>query len=292
MDCMRDTRNAPCCWIRGWAALVLVAGFAHASCALAQTYRCTDLNGQTAFSDLPCATSPGAAGNAGIGKDGVKQEVLRQPTPSAGNTSPEAISAMCAKSEGSRPAEELIKSLPEMQRQTVIATLRGVIAGMARDPRAQEDLKRVTLRIAAAGNVIICVPRQRAQPPGAPPVTAYTAHRIEPNGRMETLQAGAPPLVYNDANEPMTVAARCSSLVVSCVRSKTSERSIDQCFEIAPLCPSGRLDPALSCCPQACKDAYSRERARGTDAETAVIKVIFGDDAGAASCVPGMPRRG
>ena len=178
-----------------------------------------------------------------------------------------------------------------MQQQTVIATLRGVIAGMARDPGAQENLKYVTLRIDTAGNAIICVPRQRGQPPGAPPVTAYTAHRIEPNGRMETLQPGAQPLVYNDANEPVTVAARCSSLVVSCVRSKASGRSIDQCFEKAPLCPSGRLDPALSCCPQACKDAYSRERARGTDAETAVIKVIFGDDAGAAFCVPGMPKR-
>jgi hypothetical protein len=79
----------------------------------------------------------------------------------------------------------------------------------------------VTLHIDATRNAIICVPRQRAQRPGAPPITTYTAHRIEPNGRMETLQPGAQPLVYNDANEPVTVAARCSSLVVSCVRSKT-----------------------------------------------------------------------
>ncbi len=283
---MRDTRNVPCCWIWGWVALVVVAGFAHAPCALAQIYKCTDTSGQTAFSDIPCAV-----GSAGIGKAGVKQEVLRQPTPSADNTSPEAISAMCAESEGSRPTDELIKSLPEMQRQAVIAALRGVIAGMARDPRAQENLKCVTLRIDAAGNAIICVPRQCAQPPGAPPVTAYTAHRVEPNGRMETLQPGEQPLVYNDANEPVTLAARCSSLVVSCVRSSASGSSIDQCFEKAPLCPSGRLDPALSCCPQACKDAYGRERARGTDAETAVVKVLFGDDAGAASCVPDMPTR-
>lgn len=243
--------------IRGRAALlVVVAGLAHASCALAQ-------------------------------------EVLRQPTQSAGNTSPEAISAMCAKSEGSKPTDEIIKSLPEMQRRTVTSTLRGIIAGLARDPKGQERLNRVTLRIDAARNVIICVPRQHAQPPGAPTATAYTAHRIEPNGRMETLQPGAPPLVYNDANEPLTVAARCSSLVASCVRSKEkSERSIDQCFEIAPLCPSGRLDPALSCCPQACKDAYARERTRGTEAVTALTKVIFGDDTGTASCVPGMPKKG
>ena len=109
---------------------------------------------------------------------------------------------------------------------------------------------------------------------------------------METLQPGAPPLVYNDANEPMTVAARCSGLVVSCVRSKPAGSPIDECFEKAPVCPAGRLDPALSCCPQACKDAYSRERSRGTDATTATVKVIFGDEAGAVSCVPGMPPKG
>jgi len=283
---MRDTRNASCSWIQGWVALVVVAEFALAPCALAEIYKCTDANGQIAFSDIPCAM-----GSAGIGKKGVKQEVLHQPTASAENTSPEAISAMCAESEGSQPTDELIESLPQMQRKAVIAALRGIIAGMARDPGAQEKLKCVTLRIDATGNAIICVPRQRAQPSGAPPVTAYTAHQIEPNGRMETLQPGAQPLVYNDANEPLTVAARCSSLVVSCVRSTASGSSIDQCFKKAPLCPSGRLDPALSCCPQACKDAYSRERALGTDAETAVVKVIFGDDAGAASCVPGMPSR-
>ena len=61
MDCMKDTRNAPCCWIRGWVALVVVAGFAHASCALAQIYKCTDPNGRMAFSDIPCATPAGAS---------------------------------------------------------------------------------------------------------------------------------------------------------------------------------------------------------------------------------------
>ena len=288
---MRDTQNAPGSRIRGWGALLVVAGFAHASCALAQIYKCTDADGRTAFSDKPCATAPGAAGSAATGKVGVKQEVLRQPKPAAANTSADATSAMCAKYEGSKATDSMIQALPEMQRKTVIAALRGVIAGMARDAGAQENLKRVTLHIDATRNAIICVPRQRAQPPGAPPITTYTAHRIEPNGRMETLQPGAQPLVYNDANEPMTVAARCSSLVVSCVRSKTAGRSIDECFEKAPVCPGGRLDPALSCCPRACKDAYNRERSRGTDAETATVKVIFGDDAGAASCVPGMPKR-
>jgi len=288
---MRNTQNAPGSRIRGWGALLVVAGFAHASCALAQIYKCTDADGRTAFSDKPCATAPGAAGSAATGKAGVKQEVLRQPKPVAANTSADATSAMCAKYEGSKATDSMIQALPEMQRKTVIAALRGVIAGMARDAGAQENLKRVTLHIDATRNAIICVPRQRAQPPGAPPITTYTAHRIEPNGRMETLQPGAQPLVYNDANEPMTVAARCSSLVVSCVRSKTAGRSIDECFEKAPVCPGGRLDPALSCCPRACKDAYNRERSRGTDAETATIKVLFGEDAGAASCVPGMPKR-
>lgn len=288
---MRDTENARGRRARRWGALLMVAAFAHASCALAQIYKCTAAGGGTSFSDKPCATPPGTAGSAATGKAGVKQEVLHQPKPAAA-TSVDATSAMCAKYEGSKATDSMVQSLPEMQRKTVIAALRGVIAGMARDPGAQEYLKRVTLHIDATGNAIICVPQQRAQPPGAPPITTYTAHRIEPNGRMEIQQPGAQPLVYNDANEPMTVVSRCSSLVVSCVRSNTPGSSIDECFEKAPVCPSGRLDPALSCCPQACKDAYSRERSRGTDAEKAVVKAIFGDDAGAASCVPGMPKRG
>jgi hypothetical protein len=280
MNRMRDTQNGLGSWLRGCGALLAVAGLAHASCALAQIYKCTDADGRMLFSDQPCATTPG-----------VKQEVLRQPKPAAANTSDDETSAMCAQYEGSKATDSMIQSLPAMQREAVIAALRGVISGMARDPRAQESLRRVTLHIDASRNATICIPQQRVQPPGAPPITTYTALRIEPNGRMETLQPGAEPLVYNDANEPTTVAARCSKLVVSCVRSKTPGRSIDECFEKAPVCAGGHLDPALSCCPQACKDAYNRERLHGTDAETATVKVIFGDDAGAASCVPGMPKR-
>ena len=291
MNRAKDRRNAPRIRIPGWVALLAVAGFAHATCALAQIYKCTDADGRTTFSDKPCATPPSSAG-AGAGKDGVKQEVLRQPKPSA-PTSADAISAMCTKSEGSKPTDELIKSLPERQRETVIGTLRGVIAAVARDSGGQETLRRVTLSIDASRNAIICVPWKRAQRPGAPPAFTYTAHRIEPNGRMESLQAGEQPLVSNDANEPATAASRCSSLVMSCVRSQAkTPASIDPCFEKAPVCPGGRLDPAANCCPQACKDAYRRERATGADPESALIKVLFGDDAGSASCIPGMPRRG
>jgi len=291
---MKNLHNAPDIRIRGWIVVLAVAGFVQASCTLAQIYKCTDADGRTAYSDKPCATPPpGAAASAGAGKDGVKQEVLRQPKSSAGSTSADAISVMCAKSEGSKPTDELIKSLPDKQRETVIAALRGVTASMARDPGAQGTLKRVTLTIDASRTAVICVPIRRAQPSGAPPAFTYTAHRIEPNGRMETLQPGTQPIVTNDANESTTMAARCASLVTSCVRSKPRPGySIDECFDKAPVCPAGSLDPTATCCPQVCKDVYRRERARGTDAETATIKVIFGDDAGAASCIPGMPRRG
>jgi len=280
---MGNTQNTPGVCFRGWVALLVVAGFSHASWALAQIYKCTDADGRSAYSDKPCA-APGAAGSPAIGKDGVKQEAPRQPKPAVANTTADAISAMCAKYEGSKATDSLIQSLPEMQRKTVISALRGVIAGGA---------QRLSLHIDASRNAIICVPRPRAQSPGTPPAaTTFVAHRIEPNGRMETLQPGEQPLVYNDANDPQTVAARCASMITSCVRSKGSGNSLDECFEKQPVCPAGRLDPALSCCPQVCKDAYRRERSRGTDAETATIKVIFGDDAGAASCVPGMPKRG
>jgi hypothetical protein len=106
-----------------------------------------------------------------------------------------------------------------------------------------------------------------------------------------TLQPSAAPWVDNDANEPVTMASRCSSLVMSCLRSQPkTPASTDPCFEKAPACPGGRLDPAANCCPQACKDAYRRDRAAGTDPESALMKVLFGE-AGAVSCIPGMPRR-
>lgn len=296
MNRAEDRRNAPRIRSRGWLALLAVAALAHAPCALAQIYKCTDAGGRTSFSDKPCATPPsGARASTGAGKDGVKQEVLRQPKSTAGNASADAISALCAKNEGSKATDEMIRSLPETQREMVISVLRGLVAGMARDPGAQETLRRGTLTIDASGTAVICVPRRRAQQPGTPgpATTTYTAFKVEPNGRMVTLQPSQPPLVTNDANEPVTMASRCSGLVISCVRSKPSPgHSIDECFEQAPACPAGRLDPTAACCPQVCKDAYRRERTKETDAVTALTRVIHGDDSGAQSCVPGMPRRG
>jgi len=292
---MRDLRSASGVRNRGWVALLALAASATVSCAFAQgtIYKCTDADGRTAFSDKPCAISqPGAAGAAAVGKDGVKQEVLRQPTASAGRTSADSIAAMCAQSEGSKPTDEVIQSLPEDQRRMVTQVLRGIFGGGGRDPSQQANLRRVSLRIDASRTAIICIPQQRTQPSGGR-IETYSAFLVEPNGRMVTLQPAAEPLVYNDANEPTTMAARCSSLVTSCVRSKppAAASSLDACFANTPVCPGRSLDPAVKCCPQVCKDAYRSERAKGTDAETATIKVLFGDDAGAASCVPGMPKR-
>ena len=275
--------------VRGRVALVVIAGLAHASCALAQMYKCTDASGRTAFSDIPCA-----AGSAGTGKDSVRQEVVRQPKPSADHPSADSIAAMCAKPEGSKPADEVINSLPGAQREAVVAVLRGLVAGagVARDRAQQANLQRVTLRVDASRTAIVCMPQQLVQPSGGR-IDTYTAFRVEPNGRVVGLQPSAEPRVYNDANEPATAASRCSSLVHLCVRSQPkTPASIDPCFEKTPVCPGGRLDPAANCCPQACKDAYRRERAAGTDPISAVTKVLFGDEAGAVSCIPGMPRRG
>lgn len=285
LDSARGTRT------RRWGILLALAGSLLASGAFAQIYKCTEADGRTAYSDKPCATAPGASGSPAGSKGGVKQESVRVPNAPAGNAGGDANAALCARQEGSKPSDAVIQSLPEPQRNAVTAALRGVVAGLARDPGAQEALKRMTLHVDASRTAIICVPRPRAQSPGAASASAYVVHRIEANGRVVTLQPGAEPLVYNDANEPQTVAARCASLITSCVRSRTSGLSLDECFEKQPVCPAGRLDPAASCCPQACKDAYRRERSAGTEPQTATIKVIFGDDAGAQSCVPGMPKR-
>lgn len=195
---------------------------------------------------------------------------------------PDAASAMCAKQQEAKPTDALIQALPAAQRQAVAAALRGLMTGLARDPAGRERANRVTLQVDASRNAILCVPRPQAG--------TYVAHRIEPNGRMEILQAGEPPLVFNDANEPQTVMARCSGLVTSCVRSGKPGPSLDDCVAKQPACPAGRVDPALECCPQACKDAYRRERAGGGEPMDAFLKVLFGNGTGAASCVPGMRR--
>ena len=233
------------------------------------------------------APLPGAAAGAADERNDSRQAV-RQPAATAGA---DANAAMCTQHQGSPVTDAMIQSLPAKQREAVTAALRGVFTGLARDSGTRGALQRVTLHVDGARNAVICVPLPRAPSPGTTPATAYVVHRIEPSGRMETLQPGAPPLVYNDANEPHTVAARCAGLITACVRASRSN-TLDACFAQQPACPAGRLDPAASCCPQACKDAYRRERARGTEAETATIRVIFGDDAGAASCIPGMPARG
>ena len=43
---MKDLHNAPDIRIRGWIVVLAVAGFAQASCALAQIYKCTDADGK------------------------------------------------------------------------------------------------------------------------------------------------------------------------------------------------------------------------------------------------------
>ena len=195
---------------------------------------------------------------------------------------PDEASALCLQQEGAKPSDALLQSLPEAQRQAVAAALRGLMMGLARDPAGRELANRVTLKVDASRNAILCLPRPQAG--------TYVAHRIEPNGRMEILQAGEAPLVFNDANEPQTVVTRCSELVTSCVRSARPGPSLDECVAKQPPCPAGRLDPALACCPQACKDAFRRERAAGGEPVSAFLKVLFGNGEGAASCVPGFRR--
>jgi len=285
---MHGSRRAFARRLRAWIACLLLAGWMCAPSALAQIYKCTEADGRTTFSDRPCANPPGAAAS---GKGGVTQDVLRQPRPGP-TAGADTISALCAQHAGSKPSDAVIQSLPDRQREAVVGTLRGIVAGLARDRDGQESLNRVTLHMDAARNAILCTPRQLAQSPGAPRTTTFVAHRIEPNGRTGILQPGTQKLVFNDANEPTTVAERCSSMITSCVRSKPPGSALDECFEQQPSCPAGRLDPTASCCPQACKDAYRRERTKGIDAVTATMKVLFGDDAGAASCIPGMPRKG
>ena len=231
-------------------------------------YKCTTANGGLIYSDRPC-------GDAGAGGDSVvSQQSLEQP--SDGNAIPDAatLTRRCTTPRGKPMAiKDALESLPEAQR----LALMGIVKGMGLAGLKREGFDAIQSHLDARGTLLLC----RAAEDG------WVAYQVEANGRIAMLSPSGRVRVYNDANDPITLAGRCGDLVTACFQPGVAGHSMDQCFADAPVCPTGRLAADARCCPQACKDAYRQQRETGGDPLSVSLRVHYGDGDYRTSCVAG-----
>lgn len=259
------------------SVMALLPGTAAHATAL---YKCTTAAGALIYSDRPCANDESASASDRQSRPAavVEQQVLRLPEAAAsgsGLPSAQSIRRRCEAPVGtSLSLDAALRDLPERQQQAFEATLRGVaLSGISR-----EDMQASTLHLDARHTLVWCLPKVD-QP--------FAAWLVESNGRIVELHRSGKVEAHNDANDPITLANRCSDVVTTCFEPGKPGHSLDQCFASAAACPAGRLDPGASCCPQTCKDAYQRKRAAGVDPLTASSRVLYGDDQGHGSCTAG-----
>lgn len=250
---------------RRCALLALTLSLAQMVAAPASTlYKCTTAAGALIYSDRPCAAGSDEVSRT---EDVIEQKVSQLPGSGAsGPTLPSAtsIAQRCESPSGTPLSmDAALTALPKRQQEAFEATLRGVaLSGIPR-----EMMQASTLHLDARQTLVWCLPK-----PGAP----YAAYLVEANGHVLQLHRSGKVETHNDANDPITLADRCSELVSTCYQPGQSGHSIDQCFATAPTCPTGYLDPASSCCSLSSKAAYQRERAAGTDPLTASTRALFG----------------
>lgn len=259
------------------SVMALLPGSAAHAAAM---YKCTTAAGAPIYSDRPCADDGSASAADGQERPAavVEQQVLRLPDATAsgsGLPSAQSIRRRCEAPVGtSLSPDAAMHDLPERQQQAFEATLRGVaLSGLSR-----ADMQASTLHLDARQTLVWCLPKADR---------GFAAWLVESNGRIVELHRSGKVEAHNDANDPITLANRCSAVVTTCFEPGKSGHSLDQCFASAATCPAGRLDPGESCCPQSCKDTYQRERAAGVDPLTASSRVLFGDDQGHGSCTVG-----
>ena len=271
--------------IERWPSLVLLSLFLAAltmpplAAARGTTlYKCTTASGALIYSDRPCAPDVSAqpAPDGVIPTQVVGQEIVRQrdrdasasETPSAAE-----ITRRCAAPSGTPLAlmdAAALERLPVRQRESLSSTMQ--LMGLAGLKRADADAS--SLHLDAGQTLVWCLPHPQG----------LRAFLFERNGRIVAMTRSGRVKVRNDANDPITLSDRCSALVNLCFAPGQPGRSYDQCFASAAACPSGRLDPGASCCPQTCKDAYQRERAAGVDPITASTNVLYGNGDPGSTC--------
>jgi len=266
---------------------VLVAVLAAPLPAVAQgntLYKCTTATGTLIYADRPCArdaSSQPEPGNASSPDAVVGQEIVDQRRLSSSPTdlpSAAQITRSCAAPSGTPMSldDAALEALPVRQRQSLSDTLQGLaLAGLKR-----ADVDASSLHLDARQTLVWCLPHPKG----------LRAFLFERNGRIVAMTRSGRVKVRNDANDPVTLTQRCSTLVNLCFAPGQPGRSYDQCFASAAACPTGRLDPAASCCPQTCKDAYQGERAAGVDPITASTNVLYGNGDPGSTCASRRDR--
>ncbi len=228
-------------------------------------YKCTTASGGLIYSDRPC-------GDAGAGGDSVvSQQSLEQPLDGTAVPDAATLTRRCTTPRGKPMAiKDALESLPEAQR----LALMGIVKGMGLAGLKREGFDAIQSHLDARGTLLLC----RAAEDG------WVAYQVEANGRVAMLSPSGRVRVYNDANDPITLAGRCGDLVTACFQPGVAGHSMDQCFADAPVCPTGRLAADARCCPQACKDAYRQQREAGGDPLTTSTEVLFPREGPEQSC--------
>lgn len=255
----------------GWPAGLrcLLAGIALAlsggPCVASGLYKCTTASGGVIYSDRPCGDT-GADGDSVVSQQSLEQ-------PPGGTAAPDAatLTRRCTSPRGKPMAiNDALESLPEAQR----LALMGIVKGMGLAGLKREGFDAIQSHLDAHGTLMLC---QAAE-------GGWVAYQVEANGRVAMLSPSGRVRVYNDANDPITLASRCGDLVTACFQHGVAGHSLDQCFADAPVCPTGRLAADARCCPQACKDAYRQQRETGGDPLTTSTEVLFPREGPEQSC--------
>lgn len=265
----------------GWLLSACLAALAVPLLAGAQgttLYKCTTASGTLIYSDRPCApeaSAQPASGRTNPATAVVGQEIVQQRglNPAISDVPDAAeITRRCTAPSGTPMTlkDAALETLPVRQRQSLSSTMQAMgLAGLKR-----ADVDASSLHLGGDQTLVWCLPHRQG----------LRAFLFERNGRIVAMTRSGRVKVRNDANDPITLTDRCSRLVSLCFAPGQPGRSYDQCFASAAACPAGRLDPAASCCPQTCKDAYQRERANGVDPITASTNVLYGNGDPGSTC--------
>lgn len=132
----------------------------------------------------------------------------------------------------------------------------------------------------------------KPQPPGK--VVAYASRpRVDlstsglptlANGNTRLVEVPGARLEHDGRRrDSLTALGACVDEVIGCV--SPDERSLDDCFRSVPACSTSTpWNETVACCPAACLEGYSAQRAAGQPDFEAFRQTLFVDK----TCMPGL----
>jgi hypothetical protein len=114
----------------------------------------------------------------------------------------------------------------------------------------------------------------RVDPPRAPDLSAYPK---DAQGRTVVARSGNVILTPNRKRDLLAVISACAAMVDDCFhRGGDPRNSFDACFNSAPRCRSAKpWEEDAPCCPEACWQAYAKQRRQCADPLGASLKVFY-----------------